>query len=208
MNAFKDATGPKMILQALFCSAALILVSGCNRQPDATATAPASSPAATPAVAPATTTVGTEIDDGVVTAKVKSALLADPDVRSFDIKVETRKGEVMLSGFVANQTQMDRASVVARGVEGVKDVANKMDLKQGAATVGNSVDDGIITAKVKSALLADPNVKSFDIAVVTRKGETQLSGFVDSQAQVDRATELTRAVEGVKSVANEMSIKK
>ena len=47
---------------------------------------------------------------------------------------------------------------------------NKIALKDGKATVGNTVDDGIITTKVKSALLSDPGVKSFDIAVVTRKG--------------------------------------
>ena len=64
------------------------------------------------------------------------------------------------------------------------DVANKMTLKDGAATVGNAVDDTIITAKIKSALLADPNIKSVDIAVVTRKGEVQLSGFVDNQTQI------------------------
>ncbi len=201
MNAFSDLIGPNVnpniILRVVFCSAALILVSGCDsRQTEPLATAPA------------TTSVGTEIDDGVVTAKVKSALLADPDVKSFDIKVETHKGEVLLSGFVGNQAQVDRAILVARGVEGVKDVANKMGLKEGTATVGNTVDDGIITAKIKSALLADPNIKSFDIAVVTRKGEAQLSGFVDNQTQIDHATELARAVDGVKSVANEMSVKK
>ena len=74
--------------------------------------------------------------------------------------------------------------------------------------MGNTVDDGIITAKVKSALLADPNVKSFDIAVVTRKGEVQLSGFVDNQAQIDQAIAIASKVEGVTRVGNEMSIKK
>jgi len=201
MNAFSDLIRPNVILNVIFSGAALILVSACDtRQPDTLATAPAATPA--------TTSVGTEIDDGVVTAKVKSALLADPDIKSFDFKVETRKGEVMLSGFVGNQAQVDRAILIARGVEGVKAVANSMNLKEGTATVGNTVDDGIITAKIKSALLADPNVKSFDIAVVTRKGEAQLSGFVDNQAQIDHATELARAVDGVKSVASEMSIKK
>lgn len=197
MNAFSDLIRPKVILGVIFSGAALVLASGCdNRQAD------------THATAPATTSVGTEIDDGIVTAKVKSALLADPDVKSFGLKVETRNGEVMLSGFVGNQAQMDHAILIARGVQGVKVVTNKMNLKEGAATVGNTVDDGIITAKIKSALLADPNIKSFDIAVVTRKGETQLSGFVDNQTQIDHATDLARAVEGVKSVANEMSVKK
>lgn len=201
MNAFQYLIRPNVVFRFIFSGAALILVSGCDTQKaDTRATAPATAPVAT--------SVGTEIDDGVVTAKVKSALLADPDIKSFDLKVETRKGEVMLSGFVSNQAQVDRAILVARGVEGVKAVANKMDLKEGAATVGNTVDDGIITAKVKSALLADPDIKSLDIAVVTSKGEAQLSGFVDNQTQIDRAIEVARAVDGVKSVANEMSVKK
>jgi len=201
MNAFPYLIRPNVVLRLIFSGAALILVSGCDTQKaDTRATAPATAPVAT--------SVGTEIDDGVVTAKVKSALLADPDVKSFDLKVETRKGEVMLSGFVSSQAQVDRAILVARGVEGVKAVANKMDLKEGAATAGNTVDDGIITAKVKSALLADPDIKSLDIAVVTSKGEAQLSGFVDNQTQIDRAIEVARAVDGVKSVASQMSVKK
>ena len=175
---------------------AVALVGGCDKARD-TSAPPAPK-----------TSVGTEIDDTVVTAAVKSALLADANVKSFDLKVETRKGEVQLSGFVENQVQIDRAIVVARGVSGVKEVDNKMALKGAATTVGNKVDDGIVTTKVKSALLADANVKSFDIAVVTRKGEVQLSGFVDNQGQIDRAIEVTRAVEGVSGVGNEMSIKK
>ena len=61
---------------------------------------------------------------------------------------------------------------------------------------------------MKSALLADPSVKSFDIAVVTRKGEVQLSGFVDNQTQIDQAVAITHKIEGVTSIGNEMSIKK
>ncbi len=197
MNALARPIPLKPALILFACAAALALVAGCDNRaaPAAAGTAPA-------------VTVGTTIDDTVVTSRVKSALLADPDTKSFDLKVETRNGEVMLSGFINSQAQVDRALLVARGVEGVKSVSNKMDLKAGTATVGNDVDDGIVTAKVKSALLADPGIKSFDIAVVTSKGEAQLSGFVDSQVQIDRATELARAVPGVKSVSNGMSVKK
>lgn len=158
--------------------------------------------------APAATTVGTEIDDSVVTAKVKSALLADPDIKSFEIKVETRKGQVQLSGFVDTQAHIDNAIALARKVEGVNGVENGMSLKEGKATVGNVVDDSVVTAKVKAALLADPEVKSFDVAVVTRKGEVQLSGYVDNQAQINRAIDIARGVEGVQNINNEMSIKK
>jgi hyperosmotically inducible periplasmic protein len=175
-----------------------ILVTGCNRQ----------EPVAAAVAAPAKTTVGTEIDDTVTTTKVKSALMGDQEVKPFDIKVETRKGVVLLSGFVDNQSQMDRAIAVARAVEGVKGTESGMTLRDGKVTVGNKVDDSIVTARVKSALLADPAVKSADIAVVTSKGEVQLSGFVDSQGQIDRALMVTRAVEGTQSIANQMSIKK
>ena len=199
MNAITNMIRPHAILGVILSSAVLVLVSGCDsRQKDA----PASIPAAP------TTSVGTEIDDSIVTTKVKSALLADQDAKGFDLKVETRKGEVMLSGFVDNQAQVDRAIQVAKSVEGVKAVSNKMSLKEGAVTVGNKVDDGIITAKVKSALLSDPDIKSLDIAVVTRNGEVQLSGFVDNQSRINHAIELARAVDGVKSVTNEMSVKK
>jgi hyperosmotically inducible protein len=154
------------------------------------------------------TTVGTEIDDSVVTTRVKSALLADPEVKSFDIKVETRKGQVQLSGFIDTRERMDKAIALVRQVEGVKGVDNGMTLKEGQTTMGNAVDDSVITTRVKSALFAVPEVKSFDIAVVTRKGEVQLSGFIDSADQVNRILAIVRSVEGVQSVTNEMTLKK
>lgn len=202
---------PTALVQGLVLAcAASILMTGCGKREEETRapTPSAMAPTASMGTPPAGTTVGTEIDDSVVTARVKSALLADRDVKSFEIKVETRKGQVQLSGFVDTQARIDNAIALTRKVEGVKGVENGMSLKVGKATVGNTIDDGIVTAKVKSALLTDPDVKSFDIAIVTRKGEVQLSGFVDNQAQVNRAIDITRAVEGVQSVGNQMSIKK
>jgi hyperosmotically inducible protein len=152
--------------------------------------------------------VGTEIDDSVVTNRIRSALLADPNIKSYDFKVETRKGEVQLSGFVDNQAQLDLAISTTRAVEGVKSIQNNVTLKGAPTTVGNKVDDGVITAKVKAALLSDPSIKSIDIGVVTRKGEVQLSGFVNNQGQMDRAVKVAHDITGVRSVNNEMSIKK
>jgi hyperosmotically inducible protein len=156
----------------------------------------------------ASTTIGTDIDDSVITSSVKSALLADADIKSFDFKVETRKGEVLFSGFVDNQAQLDRATAVTRAVSGVKGIQNNVVLKGGPTSVGKKVDAGIITSKVKAALLADPLIKSIDIKVVTRDDEVLLTGFVDNQGQVDRAMEVARSIEGVRLVRNEMSIKK
>ena len=185
-----------LVLSTTLAGVMTVLVAGCNQPQE---------PAGTP---PPRTSVGTEIDDSVVTARVKSALVADQDIKGLAFKVETRKGEVQLSGFVDNQTQIDRAIAVTHGVVGVKSIDNKVSVKGAGTTVGTKLDDGIVTAKVKGALLADVYVKSLDIAVLTRKGEVQLSGFVDSQSQIDGAIEVARGVEGVRTVSNEMSIKK
>ena len=185
-----------LVLNSTLAGLMTFMIIGCNKSSETTGTP-------TPS-----TSVGTEIDDTVITAAIKTALLANPEVRSLDLKVETRKGEVQLSGFVESQTQMDRATAVAKNVTGVKDVQNNMTLKGSPASVGNTVDDGIVTTRVKSALLNEATIKSLDIAVVTRKGEVQLSGFVDNQQQIDRAMMLTLGLEGVVAVNNEMSIKK
>jgi hyperosmotically inducible protein len=162
----------------------------------------------TASVPPASTTIGTEIDDSVISTRVKSALLADPDVKGFDFKIATRKGEVQLSGFVDNQVQLDRALAVTQAVPGVKSIDNKVSLKGAATTIGNKVDDSIVTTQVKAALLGEASIKSLDIAVVTRQGVVQLSGFVNDQTQISRAIEVAHGIAGVSSVSNEMSIKK
>lgn len=75
-------------------------------------------------------------------------------------------------------------------------------------TIGTAIDDGIITTKVKTSLMADPDIKGLDIIVETRKGEVLLSGFVDSQVQIQRAINIAQRIEGVKSVNNKMALKK
>ena len=73
---------------------------------------------------------------------------------------------------------------------------------------GEYVDDSVITTKVKSLLAADDFLKSFEISVETYKGIVQLSGFVDSQKAVDKAGEIASGVKGVKSVKNNLNVKK
>lgn len=72
---------------------------------------------------------------------------------------------------------------------------------------GEYVDDTVITAKVKAAILDEPTLKSAEINVETFKGVVQLSGFVSSQAAVNKAVEVTRKVGGVTSVKNDMRLK-
>jgi hyperosmotically inducible protein len=72
---------------------------------------------------------GEYIDDSVITAKVKAAILDDPMLKVTEINVETFKGVVQLSGFVSSQTAANRAVVVARGVDGVASVKSDMRIK-------------------------------------------------------------------------------
>ncbi len=72
---------------------------------------------------------------------------------------------------------------------------------------GQYVEDSDVTTKVKAAIYNDPQVKDNEINVSTFKGKVQLSGFVRSQADIDRAVELARGVSGVKDVTNDMRLK-
>lgn len=74
-------------------------------------------------------------------------------------------------------------------------------------TAGNYVDDATITAKVKTAIFAEPSLKSMQVSVETMKDEVQLSGFVDSYEGRSTAGELARRVPGVRSVKNDLIVR-
>jgi osmotically-inducible protein OsmY len=72
---------------------------------------------------------------------------------------------------------------------------------------GEYIDDSVITTKVKAAILNEPTLKSAEINVETFKGIVQLSGFVTSRADMDKAVEVARSVKGVTSVKSDMRLK-
>jgi len=72
---------------------------------------------------------------------------------------------------------------------------------------GEYVDDSVITTKVKAAIFNDPGLKVSEVQVETFKGVVQLSGFVSSRADIKDAVRVASAVNGVKSVTNDMQLK-
>jgi osmotically-inducible protein OsmY len=72
---------------------------------------------------------------------------------------------------------------------------------------GEYFDDSVITTKVKAAIFNEPSLKSTEINVETFKGVVQLTGFVSSRADINKAVEVARAVKGVTSVRNDMRLK-
>ena len=74
-------------------------------------------------------------------------------------------------------------------------------------STGEYVDDSVITTKVKTSLFADKAVSGFAVKVETFKGVVQLSGFVDTLAEKQQAEVDARAVKGVQSVENNITVK-
>ncbi|EOA2696061.1 molecular chaperone OsmY [Citrobacter freundii] len=149
--------------------------------------------------------VGNFMDDSTITAKVKAALVDHDSIKSTDISVKTDQKVVTLSGFVESQAQAEEAVKVAKGVEGVTSVSDKLHVRDSKETsVKGYAGDTAITSEVKAKLLADDIVPSRKVKVETTDGVVQLSGSVDSQAQSDRAESIAKAIDGVKSVKNDL----
>ena len=149
--------------------------------------------------------VGNFMDDSTITAKVKAALVDNESVKSTDISVKTDKKVVTLSGFVHSQAQAEAAVAAAKAVEGVASVSDKLHVRDSKeSSMKGYAGDAATTSEVKAKLLTDDIVPSRDVKVETTDGVVQLSGTVKSQAQSDRAESIAKAVDGVKSVKNDL----
>lgn len=152
--------------------------------------------------------VGNFMDDSSITAKVKAALVDHDSIKSTDISVKTDDKVVTLSGFVESKAQAEQAVSVAKGVEGVSSVSDKLHVRDSAKEgMQGYAGDTATTSEIKAKLLADDIVPSRKVKVETTDGVVQLSGTVDSQAQSERAESITKAVDGVKSVKNDLKVK-
>jgi len=106
----------KILLGTSLVGALFLFMGGCNKPTETSgSTAPASVAAA-------------DTSDSAISSAVKSTLMADPSLKIADLKVDTLKGVVQLGGTVDDQAQLDRATTVARGVNGVTSVENKLTL--------------------------------------------------------------------------------
>lgn len=151
--------------------------------------------------------VGNFMDDSTITAKVKAALLDNESIKSTDISVKTEKKVVTLSGFVQSQAQAEAAVAAAKTVEGVASVSDKLHVRDSKeSSIKGYAGDTATTSEVKAKLLADDIVPSRNVKVETTDGVVQLSGTVESQAQSERAESVAKAVEGVKSVKNDLKV--
>jgi osmotically-inducible protein OsmY len=84
---------------------------------------------------------------------------------------------------------------------------DRSERSEASQSTGAYLDDAMITTKVKTAIFNEPGLDSAEINVETYQGNVQLSGFVESKEDIERAVRVARQVEGVKSVRNDMRLK-
>lgn len=150
--------------------------------------------------------------DAMITARVKTALLADKRVEGLRVAVATNNGVVTLNGVTDDAVQAEHAGKIAAAVEGVAAVNNevvKAGQKMPEKTRGGArpADDEVITNEVKTALTADAGIDGRMIDVDTNRGVVTLSGQVASKDQLARAGKIAGATKGVNSVNNQLSVR-
>jgi len=153
-------------------------------------------------------TAGEQLDDSVITSRVKTALTKDLGRDAVKIDVETFKQRVQLNGFIDSADTKREATRIAQNVKGVAAVENNLKLSDETRTAGQYIDDKVIVAKIKTKLAEDPVVKAHEVNIEARQGVVQLAGFVDTSEQKSRAAELARATDGVQSVDNQLEVKR
>lgn len=145
--------------------------------------------------------------DAALTARVKAALSDDAQTKGMQIQVETRNGIVQLSGFVDTVLAQEIALKTARSVPGVREVRNDFDLREVDRSADQAAKDGVIEAKVKALIAKDAGLASAnDVNVEVNGGIVQLSGFVTSLEEKNRARDIAHGVRGIKDVRNNIAL--
>ena len=142
--------------------------------------------------------------DSWITSKAKIALYADGRVKGREVSVETMNGEIFLRGKVDSEEAKSAAAEVARGIDGVKNVKNDLQVVSASTRKAVTADDKVITKSVETRFSKDPELKKIDVR--TDAGVVVLSGQVANITAAARASEMAHKVDGVKAVKNELRV--
>jgi hyperosmotically inducible periplasmic protein len=145
--------------------------------------------------------------DSWITAKTKIALFADDRVPATDVHTETQNGMVTLRGKVATAEQKRAAEEVTRTVDGVTSVRNDLQVVPASDRKAVNAEDKDVKKAVESRIKQDVRLKGSSIDVRVDAGVVTLTGDVQDLGTRARASEIARAVPGVRSVKNELQEK-
>ncbi len=146
----------------------------------------------------------TRQSDSSVTSVVQASLEANDKVKARQVDVETREGVVYLTGVVDTEEARREAGRVAWRTENVRGVMN--DLTVGERTVGNWLDDMLISSKIKAKLIANSEIRAGDIDVSSSQGVVTLIGRVSTSSIRSDAERISRGTRGVTDVRNDLLV--
>ena len=145
------------------------------------------------------------MDDSTITTRINSAMVKDDVVKAHQIDVDTVGGHVTLTGVVKTRQESQRAVQIADREAGVKSVRNNLQI--GEKTWGESFNDKWLGSKIKSKLVAEPEIRSLNIDVDVHKGIVTLTGVVGDSYQKKRAMAIARATDGTRRVVDNLKVK-
>jgi len=147
----------------------------------------------------------TGMSDSWMTSKTKIALFSDDRVKGRQVHVETKDGVVYLRGKVDSSEAKAAATDVAKGIDGVKNVKNELQVVAPGARAAVEADDKQIYKNVEQRFKQDPQLKNAKIDAKVDAGVVVLTGEVKSIDTSARASEIARSVPGVRSVKNDLT---
>ncbi len=148
----------------------------------------------------ATVLANNPLTDADISRAVEDELMLNTTTPSYMIDVTTYDGIVTLSGSVDNLLAKDRAAQIAKAVKGVRGVVNKIEIDTPV------ISDEKLEKEVNDALLNDPATDSYEISVEVDNGIANLRGIVDSYQEKQLSEFVTKGVEGLLGVENQIDV--
>lgn len=181
----------KFLPAAVLSTALVVSLSGC-------AAALVGATAVGISAATDTRSIGTQIDDQTIEVRVMTALKGDDRLDDSRVQVVSFNRSVLLLGQVTNSSLRDLASHIVRNTQGVDRVHNELKVAP-VISLGQISKDTYITSKIKAKFIANENIKTSDIKVVTENGEVALMGLVERDI-ARQAIDIARNINGVTRV--------
>jgi len=148
--------------------------------------------------------IGTMMNDSAISTTIKTKMISDEFVKARYIDVDVLNGVVYLIGVVESSYQRRMAADIARGVEGVRRIENQ--LLVGKTSVGQILDDTILTSQIGTELLQDPDIRSTNIDVDTNNNIITVTGIVRSQKEKEKTLYIIQKVGGNRQIVDNLSV--
>ncbi len=150
--------------------------------------------------------IGAAIDDKTIQLQINAELLRYDEVLFRQVDVESIEGRVVLTGAVSTPEKRLEATRIAWQPNGVKEVANELQVTDKGG-VGDFAKDTWITTQLRTKLLTDTEIFDINYTVETVNGTVYLLGIAKTQAELDRVTDHARNIGGVVKVVSHVRLK-